>query len=345
MKYEVNRMKSYSVAVVGAMGAVGSEMLKILEQRDFPVSKIKPLDVGESVGKQILFRGEPVPVEESGAGAFRDADFALFAVGAEVSRFLAPLASGEGAVVIDNSSAWRMDDDVPLVVPEVNPEDLRRHRGIIANPNCSTIIALVPLKPLHDYAGIKRIVASTYQAVSGAGVAGIDELRTQTRQVLDGQPIRPSAFAHPIAFNLIPHIDAFEENGYTHEEMKMLHEGRKILGCPDLMVNCTCVRVPVFRSHSESITIETERRITPEKARELLQKAPGVKLADDPAHKVYPMPLDTSGQDLIFVGRIREDISSHGNALTLWCCGDQVRKGAALNAVQIAEKLAEMGLC
>jgi aspartate-semialdehyde dehydrogenase len=338
-------MKKYTVAVVGALGAVGSEMLKILEQRRFPIEKIKPLDVAANVGREIIFRGEAVKVEESRQGAFKGVDFALFAVGAEVSEFLAPIASKEGAVVIDNSSAWRMAEDVPLVVPEVNAEDLRGHHGIIANPNCSTIIAMVPIKALHDFAGVKRMIVSTYQAVSGAGVAGLSELREQCRQVVGGEPIQPKAFAYQIAFNLIPHIDMFEENAYTHEEMKMFHEGRKILHCPDLMVNCTCVRVPVFRSHSESITIETEKPITPEKARELLSAARGVKVVDDPSKKLYPMPLDTSDQDLIYVGRIREDISLPGsNSLTLWCCGDQIRKGAALNAVQIAEKMIEMEL-
>jgi aspartate-semialdehyde dehydrogenase len=338
-------MKKYNVAVVGALGAVGSEMLKILEQKNFPIEKIKPLDVPANFGREIVFGGKTVKVEESGKGAFEDVDIALFAVGAEVSEVLTPIAVNEGAVVIDNSSAWRMAKDVPLVVPEVNPEDLRNHHGIIANPNCSTIIAMVPIKALHDFAGVKRIIASTYQAVSGAGVAGLNELREQCRQVVGGEPISPKAFAYQIAFNLIPHIDTFEENAYTHEEMKMFHEGRKILHCPDLMVNCTCVRVPVFRSHSESITIETERPITPNKARELLKSMPGVKVVDDPAKKLYPMPLDTSDQDLIYVGRIREDISSRGcNSLTFWCCGDQIRKGAALNAVQIAEKLTEMEL-
>ena len=236
-----------------------------------------------------------------------------------------------------------MDPEVPLVVPECNPNDLKKNKGIIANPNCSTIIAMVPLKPLHDYAGLKRITAATYQAVSGAGIAGIGELQEQIRDVLDGKPVEPKVFQHQIAFNLIPHIDRFEDNGYTHEEMKMFREGRKILGLPELMVNCTCVRVPVLRSHSEAITIETERELTPEKARELLKDAPGVELFDDPSKNRYPMPLDTSDGDLIRVGRIRRDISAP-NSLTFWCAGDQLRKGAALNAVQIAETMLKMGL-
>lgn len=337
-------MKEYCVAVVGALGAVGQEMIKTLERRNFPVKTLRPLDVAENMGKEVLFCGKRVGVEESNENAFKGVDIALFAVADSVSKKLAPAAVKAGCIVIDNSSAWRMTEGVPLVVPEVNPEALRQHSGIIANPNCSTIIAMVPMKPLHDFARVKRIIASTYQAVSGAGAAGLAELALQARQVLDGKPIEPKAFVHQIAFNLIPHIDYFEENAYSHEEMKMYREGRKILGCPDLMVNCTCARVPVFRSHSESITIETERPITPDQARKLLENAPGVKVVDDPSHNVYPMPKDTSEQDLVYVGRIREDISSTGNGLTFWCCGDQIRKGAAVNAVQIAETMRLMEL-
>ena len=337
-------MKEYRVAVVGALGAVGQEMIKTLERRNFPVKTLKPLDVKENVGQEVHFRDQTVKVAESNEKAFENVDIALFAVANSVSEKLAPAAVTAGCIVIDNSSAWRMAEGVPLVVPEVNPEALRQHKGLIANPNCSTIIAMVPLKPLHDFAGLKRVIVSTYQAVSGAGAAGLKELEVQTRQVLDQQPIQPKAFAHQIAFNLIPHIDFFEKNAYTHEEMKMYREGRKILGLPNLMVNCTCVRVPVFRSHSESITIETERPISPAQAREVLAKAPGIKVVDDPADNVYPMPKDTSNQDLVYVGRIREDISSTGNGLTFWCCGDQIRKGAAVNAVQIAEVMQSMEL-
>lgn len=337
-------MKKYTVAVVGATGAVGAEMLKILEERDFPVAKLKALAGNVSKHREVMFKGENIVVEEAKAGAFKDVDIALFAVGAEVSEYLAPIAVSEDCIVIDNSSRWRTDPDVPLVVPEVNPQALKNHHGIIANPNCSTIIAMMPVKPLNDYANIRRMIVSTYQAVSGAGIKGIGELREQSLQVINGEEIHPSAFAHQIAFNLIPHIDYFEDNDYTHEEMKMLREGRKILGT-DININCTCVRVPVFRSHSESITIETEKEITPEKARELLAAMPGVKVVDDPENNVYPMPADTSDQDLVFVGRIRKDISSDGNGLTFWCAGDQIRKGAALNAVQIAEKMVEMELC
>lgn len=337
-------MKTYTVAVAGAMGAVGTEMLKNLESRNFPVGRIKPLDVGDNVGREILFKGQPVKVQQSCEEAFAGVDIALFAVGANVSKFLAPAAVEKGAVVIDNSSQWRMTEGVPLVVPEVNPQDLKLHKGIIANPNCSTIIAMVPIKPLHDAAVVKRVIATTFQAVSGAGLPGLGELREQAGQILRGEPISPKVFPHQIAFNVIPHIDVFEDNGYTYEEMKMFNEGRKILGCPDLMVNCTCVRVPVFRSHSESITIETEKPITPDQARSILSGAPGVKVVDDPAKLEYPMPADTSNQDLVYVGRIRRDISTDANALTFWCCGDQVRKGAAVNAIQIAEKMIEMQL-
>lgn len=332
------------MAVVGALGAVGQEMRKVLAQRAFPVGELRALDIPENAGKTISFGDGTVTVQAADENAFAGVDVALFAVGDAVSRALAPAAAKAGCIVIDNSSAFRMTEGVPLVVPEVNAEMLRTHRGIIANPNCSTIIAMLPLKPLHDYAGLRRVVASTYQAVSGAGAAGIAELREQTRQVLDGQPVSPTAFAHQIAFNVIPHIDYFEDNGYTHEEMKMLREGRKILGLPELKVSCTCVRVPVFRSHSESILIETERPVTPDIARSLLSKAPGVRVVDDPDNKSYPMPLDTSDGDLVFVGRIREDLSGGGNGLCFWCCGDQIRKGAALNAVQIVEKLIEMEL-
>lgn len=336
-------MKKYVVAVAGAMGAVGQEMLKTLSGRSFPASSVKALDIPENAGKRVPYGTDELTVEPCNAEAFRGVDLAFFAVADSVSKTLAPEAARMGAIVIDNSSAWRMDEAVPLVVPECNAEDLKKHKGIIANPNCSTIIAMVPLMPLHSYAGVKRIIASTYQAVSGAGIRGMDELRAQTEDMLSGKEPHPDAFQHQIAFNLIPHIDYFEENGYTHEEMKMLREGRKILHLPELQVNCTCVRVPVFRSHSESITIETERELTPEKARELLSGAPGVKLYDDPSKNEYPMPVETSGGDLVWVGRIRKDISVP-NCLSFWCAGDQIRKGAALNAIQIGEKLIEKGL-
>ena len=332
-------MKGVKVAILGATGAVGMEMLKVLEERDFPVSDLKLLGFSNA-GRKVMFKGKEYTVETAANESFDGIDITLVAVGNDISLKFSPEAVKRGNVVVDNSSAYRLDPDVPLVVPEVNPQDVAKNKGIIANPNCSTIIAMVAVKPLHDYAHINRMIVSTYQAVSGAGVAGITKLEEQAKEVLEGKEITPGVFQHQIAFNLIPHIDVFQENGYTKEEMKMVNEGRKILGHPDLQVNCTCVRVPVFRSHSESITIETDKEITPEKARELLKNAPGIKLIDDPANNEYPMPIDSSDQDLVFVGRVRTDITKK-NSLTFWCCGDQVRKGAATNAVQIAEVVAK----
>ena len=328
-------MSQARVAIFGATGAVGAEMLKILEERDFPMEE--PRLLASHGGRTAVWRGGERPVEAVGPDSFRDTDIALFAVDGDVSRAWAPEAVRSGAVVIDNSSAFRMDGDVPLVIPEINPADIESHKGIIANPNCSTIIALVALNPLHRAAGIRRLVASTYQAVSGAGKAGLEELLAQTRAWAEGTVLEPAAFAHPILFNLIPHIDAFTENAYTKEELKMRDESRKILHAPLLRVSCTCVRVPVLRSHSEALTIETERPLAPEEARDILRNAPGVKVVDAPSRKRYPMPLDASDQDLIHVGRIRTDESAEKNGLVLWVCGDQIRKGAATNAVQIAE--------
>jgi aspartate-semialdehyde dehydrogenase len=319
-------------------------MLKVMEERNFPVETLKLLADATDAGKEITWRGKKYLVEEATNDSFEGTDITLGAASNEVSLRFTPEAVKRGSVVIDNSSAYRMFPEVPLVVPEVNPEDVKAHRGIIANPNCSTVIALVPLKPLHDYAGIRRMIVSTYQAVSGLGIPGIRELTDQSQQVIRGELVTPSVFRHQIAFNVIPHIERFEENGFTYEEMKMLHEGRKILHCPELLVSCTCVRVPVIRSHSESITIETERKLTAEKARELLASAPGVKLVDDPATFSYPMPVDASDQDLVLAGRIRVDYTAP-NALSLWVSGDQVRKGAATNAVQIAQLVAkELGV-
>ncbi|MDR2181006.1 MAG: aspartate-semialdehyde dehydrogenase [Synergistaceae bacterium] len=328
-----------NIAVFGATGVVGAEMIKILEERDFPVENLRLL--ASKGGRYGNWRSRDIPVEGVGASSFEGIDIALFAVEGEVSAEWAPVAVRSGAVVIDNSSAFRMDPDVPLVVPEVNPEDIARHKGIIANPNCSTIIALVPLAPLHRAAGISRLVASTYQAVSGAGKAGLEELENQILDYAQGKPLNSSAFPYQIAFNLIPHIDAFTEGGYTKEELKMRNESRKILHVPDLRVNCTCVRVPVLRSHSESLTIETERGLSPEEARSILKEAPGVKVIDSPAEKAYPMPLFASDQDLIHVGRIRRDesLEEGRSGLVLWVSGDQLRKGAATNAVQIAEQV------
>lgn len=325
------------IAVLGATGAVGVEMLKVLDERKFPVSELRLL--GSRGGRKAVWRGKEYEIHEATPESFDGIDIVLSAVEGDISRRLSPEAAKRGAVVIDNSSAFRMEKDVPLVVPEVNPEDIRLHKGIIANPNCSTIIALVPLAPLHKAARITRLIASTYQAVSGAGAAGFAELEEQVKAYAEGIPLKNATFPYQIAFNLIPRIDSFnEENWYTKEELKMQNESRKILHAPDLKVSCTCVRVPVMRSHSEALTIETEKPLTPDEARKILSSAPGVRVVDDPLNERYPMPLETSDQDLIFAGRIRKDLSRDGG-LVLWVCGDQVRKGAATNAVQIAEEL------
>ena len=328
-----------NVAVFGATGVVGAEMIKILEERDFPVENLRLL--ASKGGRRIKWRDRDVPVEGIDASSFDGIDIAFFAVEGDVSKKWAPIAVRSGAVVIDNSSAFRMDPEVPLVVPEVNGDDVAWHKGIIANPNCSTIIALVPLAPLHRAAGISRLVASTYQAVSGAGKNGLEELEKQILDYSQSNPLNVSAFPYQIAFNVIPHIDAFVEGDYTKEELKMRNESRKILHAPDLRVSCTCVRVPVLRSHSESLTIETERALSPDEARAILKGAPGVKVIDSPPDKAYPMPLFAADQDLIHVGRIRRDESlEEGNSgLVLWVSGDQLRKGAATNAVQIAEQV------
>jgi aspartate-semialdehyde dehydrogenase len=336
-------MKKYNVAILGATGAVGQEMLKVLGERNFPYGELKLLASKRSAGEEVEFQGKNFVIEEATENSFENINVVLCAAENYISEALSPAAVKAGAVVIDNSSAFRLNDDVPLVVPEVNPEDVKKHNGIIANPNCSTIIALTALNELNKYAKIKRMVVSTFQAVSGAGVNGIKELDQQISDIGTGKPVEIKTFAHQIAYNVIPQIGDFDEMGYSQEEMKMQNEGRKIFHNPDLKVNCTCVRVPVYRSHSESITIETEREISPEKAKELLANADGVKLVDDLANKKYPMPLDTSNQDLIYVGRVRKDISQD-NSLVLWCCGDQVRKGAATNAVQIAEVLVKENL-
>jgi aspartate-semialdehyde dehydrogenase len=331
-------MKLYNVAVVGATGAVGEEMRQTLEERDFPVGNLKLLASARSVGKKFAFKGEEIAVEELTKDSFKGVDIALFSAGGSTSKEFAPYAVEAGAVVVDNSSAFRMDDGVPLIVPEVNPEEVKNHKGIIANPNCTTIIMLVALKPLYDYSKIKRIVVSSYQSASGAGAKGMDELDKQVKAHANDDPIHVEFFAHQLFYNLIPHIDAFIDNGYTKEEMKMVNETRKIMGDNNIMVSPTCVRVPVMRAHSEAINVETEEKITPEKARELFAAAPGLQVIDDPANKQYPMPLFAAGQDDCFVGRIREDVSCE-NGLNFWVVGDQIRKGAALNAVQIAELL------
>jgi aspartate-semialdehyde dehydrogenase len=331
--------KAWNVAVVGALGLVGREMSKTLEQRDFPVADFRPLDIAEKEGTEVTFRGKSYKSLTANKANFEGIDIAIFSAGAAASLELAPQAVEMGAVVVDNSSAWRMNPESPLVVPEVNPHDLNWHSGIIANPNCSTIQMVVALKPLHDFSRIKRIVVSTYQSASGGGKFGIDDLLDQTKAFAEGSdPPKARKFHHGLAGNLIPHIDVFEEGDYTKEEWKMVHETQKIMGDDDIRVTATCVRVPVLVSHSESVNIETEKKITAEKARELLEGAPGVVVIDDPANEKYPMPRDAADSDPVFVGRIREDFSI-GNGLNLWIVADNVRKGAALNAVQIAEQL------
>ena len=334
-------MKEFRVAVVGVTGAVGQEMLKVLEERKFPVSEIRPLASSRSQGKKVNFRGREWTVEVLDQNSFRGVDIALFSAGASISREFAPLAAQSGCVVIDNSSAFRQDPDVPLIVPEINPHRIKdyRQRNIIANPNCTTIISLMPLKPLHDYGKIKRVIAASYQATSGAGAKAMAELEEQTKAYINQEEIVPHVFPQQIAFNVIPHIDVFLDNYYTKEEMKMVWESRKILEEENLLISATCVRVPVFRAHAVAINIETEQKITRDKAIELLSSFPGVKVVDDPEHLLYPTPLMAAGKDECLVGRIREDISSP-LGLNLWVVGDQLRKGAALNAVQIAELLA-----
>ena len=332
--------RNYNVAVAGATGAVGVEMIKTLEKRNFPVANLKLLASSRSAGKTATFKGEKITIEELKSDSFKGIDIALFSAGADVSREFRDSVVKSGAVMIDNSSAFRMEPDVPLVVPEVNPEDVKLHHGVIANPNCSTIIMLVAVAPLHRAKKLRRMVAATYQATSGAGAKGMAELLEQTRQILDGQPIAPKAFAHRIAFNLIPHIDVFYDNGYTKEELKMVNETRKMLHDDSLRITCTCVRVPVLRAHSESLNLEFEEEITPDEARAILDAAPGVKVVDDPAAKLYPMPVEAAEQYDVRVGRIRQDISRDDRrGLEIFVSGDQVLKGAALNAVQIAELL------
>jgi len=327
-----------NVAVVGATGAVGTDMLRVLEERQFPVRSLRLFASARSVGKTLRFRGQEYPVEELTENSFKGIDIALFSAGAERSRQFAPTAVKAGAVVVDNSSAFRLERHVPLVVPEVNAHRIREHQGIIANPNCSTIIMVVPLWPLHQVARITRIVVSTYQAVSGTGARAIEELRIQTRQILDGQPIHPEVYPYQIAFNLLPHIGNFLPNGYTQEEMKLVNETRKIMEDDSIQVTATTVRVPVFRAHSEAVNLRTHKKLTVPQVREILRRAPGVKVVDDVTCNRYPMPIEASGQGDILVGRIREDASQE-NGIDLWISGDQLLKGAALNAVQIAEYL------
>lgn len=330
--------KSFKVAVVGATGAVGDLMVKVLEEKSFPVSELRPLASVRSLGKTVTFRGRQIPVEELKEDSFEGIQVALFSAGGGVSKKFAPAAARAGAVVIDNSSAWRMDPEVPLVVPEVNPEAALAHKGIIANPNCSTIQMVVALKPIYDAVGITRIVVTTFQAVSGTGKRAIEELRTQVSDIVNGREVSREIYPHQIAFNCFPHIGAFLENGFSEEEMKMVNETQKIFEDPAIRVCATTVRVPVVYGHSESVNIETGRPISPEEVRRLLQAAPGVKVIDDPSKGGYPVPLHAAGTDDTFVGRIRRDPSVN-NGLAMWVVADNIRKGAASNAVQIAEFL------
>ena len=331
-------MKKVNIAVLGATGAVGREMLKVLLERNFPINHIKALASARSAGLQLPFGDQTLTVEEASESSFEGVDIVLGAASNELAKRLAPAIVKAGAVFVDNSSAFRMDESVPLVVPEINPEDALKHSGIISNPNCSTIITLTAVAALNRLSPIKSMVASTYQAVSGAGAGGLKELEQQVKDYRDGVRPTPQVFPWQIAFNLIPQIGSDTGNGHTTEEMKMQNEGRKIMHLPGLNVTCTCVRVPVFRSHSISVTVRTERKISVEEARQAIAAAPGCRLVDDLANKIYPMPLDTSDQDTVFVGRIRDDLTD-ANGLSLWCCGDQIRKGAATNAIQIAELL------
>ncbi len=331
-------MNTYTVAVLGATGAVGREMIKILEERNFPVKELVPLASARSAGTTIPFMGKDVVVKEATPDSFKGIDIVLGASPNKLAKEMAPHIVAAGAVFVDNSSAFRLDEDVPLVIPEINPEDAKKHKGIISNPNCSTIVSLVAVNALNKISPIKAMTVSTYQAVSGAGAAGPVELMDQVKALANGEEIKTGTFPYQIAFNLIPQIGSFTENGYTTEEMKMQNEGRKIMHLPELLVGCTCVRVPVVRSHSISITLATETPISVEDAKAAIAGADGCRLVDDPENKVYPMPLDTSDQDIVFVGRIRKDLTNP-NGLSLWCCGDQVRKGAATNTVQIAELL------
>ena len=339
-------MKEYTVGILGATGAVGTQMLQCLDEQDFPIKSLRLFASARSAGKTMRFRDEDIVIEEATPKVFAGCDIVLGAADDAIAKALLPAAVDAGAVVVDNSHAFRMDPQVPLVIPEINAADVSWHQGIIANPNCATIIALVPTWPLHKVAGVKRMIVSTYQAASGAGAPGMAELEAQIAALGRGEEIpEPRAFAAQLVSNLIPQIGGFNEEGYTSEEMKLQNEGRKIMHLPELAVCCTCVRVPVLRSHSESITLEFERPISLDEARAALASAPGVKLVDDraaeSAHERFPMPIDTSDQDLIWVGRLRRDISNPdvSRGVTFWCCGDQIRKGAATNAVQIAKLL------
>ena len=329
------------IAIVGATGAVGLDMLKTLEKRNFPLGSLTPLASARSAGKTLPFRGQEILVQELTGDSFVGVDIALFSAGGAISKEFAPLAVNAGAVVVDNSSAFRMDDSVPLVVPEINTTDVAAHKGIIANPNCSTIVTVMALYPLHQAFGVKRMFASTYQAVSGSGAMGIEELKRQVSEINDGREVTREVYPHQIAFNVLPHVDVFLENGYTKEEMKMVHESRKIMGLPGFQASVTCVRVPVYRAHSISVSAEFEKPVSVEHAREAIAAAPGIDLNDDIASNGYPLPLELAGQDNCQVGRIRKDCAME-NGLSFWVAGDQLLKGAALNTVQIAEEVARL---
>lgn len=328
--------KQYNVAVVGATGMVGMAMRQILEERDFPVAELRLLASVRSRGKRLPYRGEELEVQVLDEDSFQGIELALFSAGGGISSQFAPIAVQAGAVVIDNSSAFRVDENVPLVVPEVNPHDASVHNGIIANPNCSTIQMVVVLKPLNDRSPMRRVIVSTYQSVSGTGKAAVEELRAQTREVLAGEEPEAEVYPHPIAFNCLPHIDVFVENGYSKEEMKMVNETRKIMGLPDLPISATTVRVPVIVGHSEAVNVEFEEAIDADEARRILKQAPGVEVIDDPGKDLYPLAAFAAGKDPCYVGRIRPDLSCP-RALNMWIVSDNLRKGAALNAVQIAE--------
>ena len=330
--------KEYHIAIVGATGAVGAEFFRVLERRNFPVANIRALASEKSAGKKVQFRNQPITVEELGEKSFAKIDIAFFSAGGDISRKFVPIARNAGAVVIDNSSVFRMDPDVPLVIPEINPDDVKEHRGVIANPNCTTAVALMAIYPLHRAFGVKRVFAASYQAVSGSGQRAINELKEQVAAATQDRHAPADVYPHPIAFNVLPHVDIFLESGYTKEEMKFQNEGAKIMHLPAFRASVTCVRVPVYRAHSVAVSAEFEKKVSVEQAREILAKAPGVELVDEPQKNRYPMPLNAAGKDNCEVGRVRIDCALE-NGLAFWVSGDQLLKGAALNAVQIAELL------
>jgi len=331
-------MKQYHVAIVGATGAVGAELLRVLERRRFPLKSLRPIASSRSAGKSTSFRSELIAVEKLNEHSFDQIDIVFFSAGGDISRQWVPIARKSGAVVIDNSSVFRMDADVPLVIPEINGDDVKHHHGLIANPNCTTAVALMAIYPLHRVFGVRRVFAASYQAVSGSGQRAINELKEQVAAASEDRQSPPQVYPHPIAFNVLPHVDVFLESGYTKEEMKMQNEGRKIMHLPEFRASVTCVRVPVYRAHSVAVSAEFEKQLSVEQAREVLAKAPGIELVDEPQNNRYPMPLSVAHKDNCEVGRVRRDCALE-NGLCLWVSGDQLLKGAALNAVQIAELL------